>query len=371
MNNQKSHSAWILNLFSVKGIPLRIHFTFFLLLAWVGFEAQQAGESALLEIAFVLSIFVCVLLHELGHALTAKRYGIRTRDIVLYPFGGVAMLNHEPRAWAELVIALAGPAVNLLIALLILPFVPVDFINLKLPITGTLTQAFLGNLLLSNIFLLVFNMIPALPMDGGRVLRATLAILKVKQATVIAGRLSQLISAVMGLYAIYSGNPVLMIISALVFTSAFKEVFHFKAKNTFQAQRAADFMIAADKIHSLVHGTTLSEALRVSLRSLQSSFPVIYAGEVIGMVGKEDLLNAASQGDEQYISGLMSRDFPACFLNATLSEVLAKLEHAIYPLVVSDAGQFRGMIIKDKLTELLMLEGLRDSIGRIDEHEAD
>lgn len=161
----------------VAGIDVYVHATF--LLVFLGFPLSP------LNVLLVLSVFGCVLLHELGHALMARRFGIATHDITLYPIGGVARLARMPRApGAELLIALAGPAVNFVLAAALLPVV---FLGAGESIGGSMPGVFLGTLLSVNLILGLFNLIPAFPMDGGRVLRALLSgWLGRVEATVIA-----------------------------------------------------------------------------------------------------------------------------------------------------------------------------------------
>lgn len=198
----------------IKGIPIRLHITFFIIVPWLGSQhSSLAGTSALSESLFVLSIFGCVLLHELGHALTARKFGIGTQDITLYPFGGIALLNREAPPFAELFIAIAGPLVNLLIATLLFSFLAQD-------VDAFNPSGFAERLLGANLFLALFNMIPAFPMDGGRVLHSILQLLHIPWATLITVRLGQLLCLMLGLYALQSNNIILLLIAIIVFHGA-------------------------------------------------------------------------------------------------------------------------------------------------------
>ncbi len=210
----------------IAGISVRIHWTFLLLPLWVYFSALSAGAGislALTSAAFVLAIFGCVLLHELGHALAARNYGIETRDITLLPIGGLAALERMPRnPVQELVIAIAGPLVNVVIAGAVFLLMPLlaspDFLR------QSFWGIFLTRLAWVNVALVVFNLIPAFPMDGGRVLRALLAFrLPYVTATQIAARVGQFVAIAMGVYGLFSGNLMLMFVAGFVFLAAASE----------------------------------------------------------------------------------------------------------------------------------------------------
>jgi Zn-dependent protease len=211
------------------GIPLLVHPSFLLLVAWVFYQTGDQGAfTAGFVLAWVLTVFGCVLLHELGHALMARHFGIQTRDITLYPIGGVARLDRlSERSHEELCIALAGPAVNVVIAVLLTPlliFAAVAGVPFGDPQTAAVTDGALPLLAklvfgvwISNVGLVIFNLIPAFPMDGGRVLRALLADwLGRVRATDIAGRIGLVLSMVLAVLAILSLNPLLFLVSLFV-----------------------------------------------------------------------------------------------------------------------------------------------------------
>jgi Zn-dependent protease len=218
---------WSTRLGTFAGIDVYVHTTFFILIAWIAlahWQAEQSIRAAVEGVAFILALFGCVVLHEFGHALTAKRYGIKTRDITLLPIGGLARLERmpdDPRQ--ELWVALAGPAVNVAIAAIL--FAVLQATGALAPLdTLTMTGgSFLERLMVVNLFLVAFNMLPAFPMDGGRVLRAVLAIrMDYTRATQIAANIGQGMAFLFGLVGLFS-NPFLIFIALFVWIGAGQE----------------------------------------------------------------------------------------------------------------------------------------------------
>jgi stage IV sporulation protein FB len=216
--------SWSVTIGRVGGSEIRIHLTFFILLAWIGIAQYMGGgtAAAIDGVAFIIAVFACVLLHELGHAVAARRYGIATPDITLLPIGGLARLSRLPdMPGEEIVIALAGPAVNVVIAVLLIVVFgahidPNAMAELENPAAG-----FLARLAAVNVLLVLFNLIPAFPMDGGRVLRALIAFrLGRRQATEIAARIGQAIAFGFGFLGLIGGNPFLVLIAVFVFLAA-------------------------------------------------------------------------------------------------------------------------------------------------------
>jgi stage IV sporulation protein FB len=219
---------WSLKVLRVAGIDVRMHFTFLLFLAWIGYAHYQEGgaPAAVQGVLFISLLFGCVLLHEFGHAIAARAFGIHTPDITLLPIGGVARLERMPdKPWQELVVAAAGPAVNVVIALVLL---------LGLGISGSLFD--LGQMLHHpqvsvavklasfNIVMMLFNLLPAFPMDGGRVLRALLAMVtNYVRATQVATRLGQVMALGLGAWGLFSNNPLLIFIAFFVYLGAAQE----------------------------------------------------------------------------------------------------------------------------------------------------
>jgi Zn-dependent protease len=345
--------SWSFKLCSIKGTPLRIHFSFLLFLSWIVFSTQQAAgwNSAFIEGIFFLSIFLCVLLHELGHVFAARFFSISTKDITLYPFGGIAMLESAPKEKQELLIALAGPAVNVIIALAIW----ITRLHDMHPLIQSIFEI--------NISLAVFNMIPALPMDGGRVIRSILVMMKVKNATSICTKLSQGCSVLMGIAGIYFGSAMLCIIAGLVFFGALQESFAAHTQSVAIGRFTKDFLIEKDKLYCFNHGTTLSDALPIVMKAIQDHFPVLYHNKLMGLIDRSTLIQTAtSDPDDQYLSSFMSREVITTMADRPLLETLTlAAKHQLSIISVVDAEQqFLGFLIPSHVSDFMAVDTIRE-----------
>ena len=298
-----------LKLGTIAGIRIQVHWTFFLILAWILCTALIAGKgllAALSSIAFVLVLFGCVVLHELGHALAARFYGIPTRDITLLPIGGVARLERMPRKpTQELVVALAGPMVNVIIAvvLYILLVPAVGLANLTSP--SFQGASILQQLMFVNIALVAFNLLPAFPMDGGRVVRAVLAMLMdYVRATRVAAFIGQICAIGFGLWGLY--NPMLLLIAAFIFIGAATEARHVALSEELAGFQVRDGMRRQFRVVP-ANGLIREFALDL-LESQQDEFPVIRDGTFVGMVRIETALSAMESGTANTFAQVMQAD---------------------------------------------------------------
>jgi len=275
---------WRLGRFA--GIDVYVHATFLLLIGWVGYShwlANHLWSEVLSGVFFILALFLCVVLHEYGHALTARRYGIKTRDITLYPIGGVARLERMPdRPLEELWVALMGPLVNVLIAAGLFAYL---FFSRNLVPMNELTIAsgsFLERLMAVNISLVLFNLIPAFPMDGGRVLRALLAMrMEYVRATQIAANIGQGFAFLIGFVGLFS-NPFLVFIAFFVWIGASQEAGMVQMRNSISGIPVTRAMLTDFK--SLSPDDKLSQVVALVLAGSQHDFPVVdAAGKVAGI----------------------------------------------------------------------------------------
>jgi Zn-dependent protease len=353
----KRGSRWSLQLGRVLGIPIRIHFTFLLLLVWYGYYSTRHGDSAVLAVSFLILVFGCVVLHELGHATMARRFGVRTREIVLYPIGGIARLENIPEGRAELLIAMAGPAVNavlaaaLFLAILVwrLPFL--DLEQLLSP------ADVVGRLFLVNIVLFCFNLLPAFPMDGGRVLRASLSLaISPERATEIAATVGQGVAILFAAAGILLPNILLMIIALFVYIGASQEAFFYRQRAVIAGKTAREAMIT--RFETLAPQTSLGEAGEQLLATHQQDFPVVDVWDrVVGILPRSRLLQGlAERGDAAAVLDVMEREVPAVGPDDDLDRVLRQLRgKPDCPVLVLHEGKLLGMITLANLSEYIQI----------------
>jgi Zn-dependent protease/CBS domain-containing protein len=352
--------SWKMGTFA--GIDVFIHATFLLIIGWVGLSYwQQTGTLAgtLEGILFTLLLFGCVVLHEYGHALTARRYGIKTRDITLYPIGGVARLERMPdQPIQELWVALAGPAVNVIIAVLLFSWLIIS--NTLAPLTSlSMTSGpFIERLLLVNISLVLFNLIPAFPMDGGRVLRALLALrLEYTRATQIAATIGQGLALVFGFVGLFY-NPFLLFIAFFVWIGAAQEASMVQMKTALGGIPVGRAVIT--NYQSLAPQDTLGRAVELILAGSQTDFPVVENNIVIGVLTRQDILAALSRQDYSApIVNVMRRDFQVVDANEMLEPAFARLQACnCHTMPVTYNGRLVGLLTADNVGEFLMIQAV-------------
>ncbi len=351
-------TRWAFHLCTVSGIPIRIHVTFLLLLAWLAYAALSgAGPGRLMAVVFVLAVFACVVLHELGHSVVAQAHGVSVHEIVLYPVGGVARLDRTPPAAPELRIALAGPLVNVVIAGSL-------FLGLQaraaLHPLGSLRLGdgmWLQELLVANVLLALFNMLPAFPMDGGRVLRALLVtrLKDEERGTEIAAAIGQVLALAMGFYGFFSGTYMLIFVALLVFMGAAQETAVARGRTMVEGMRARDAMVR--DFRTLPVGSTLRDASDVLLETSQQDFPVMNGGEVVGVLSRQDLMRGlAGEGPTGYVAGAMAREYAVLAPDADLRDAAIALQTGAIPVaLVMEDGKLLGLVTMENLAELLVL----------------
>lgn len=355
---QHLDSRWAFGLCTVSGIPVRIHVTFLLLLAWLAYKALVGGgPGAIPGILFVLAIFACVVLHELGHSVVAQARGVTVHEIVLYPIGGIARLGHMPPASQELQIAIAGPLVNVVIAVSLYvglqaraAFQPMDALRLG---DGFWWQ----ELMIANVFLAAFNLLPAYPMDGGRILRALLtsAMKDEARATEVAATIGQVLAFCMGFYGFFSGAYMLIFIAILIYMGAAQESAVVRSRALVEGMRARDAMVREFRV--LPVGATLQEASDILLATSQQDFPVLNGEEVVGVLSRQDLMRGlATDGPGGYVAGAMRRQFASLEPDADLRDAAIALQTGELPVaLVMENGKLLGILTMENLAELLVL----------------
>ncbi len=354
---------WSLTIGRFGGTAVKIHVTFLLLLAWIGFSAwQQGGPAAARDsLVFIILIFVCVVLHEFGHILVARRYGIQAPEVTLLPIGGVASLQALPeKPSQEFAIAIAGPAVNFVIALVLLAvlgqFNAADLQRLDDP-----RVSLIARLADANLFLAIFNLIPAFPMDGGRVLRALLAMkLGRARATRIAASIGQAFAFGLGFLGLF-GNPLLIFIAIFVYVAAAGE-----AQMTAIHESARGLTVGQameTRFASLAANARLADAVDALLATAQHEFPVVDAfSKPIGLVTREDIFAALKDQDrDAAVAGFMRAPIETLRAEAPLDATVDRFlqQGAPADCVVDRDGVLVGVLGRQNLAEMMMIKSVR------------
>jgi len=348
---------WSLGIGKLAGIQVRLHITFLVFVVWIAVsQGVAAGDPrrALTSVALLLLVFACVVFHELGHALAARRYGIRTLDIVLLPIGGVARLERMPeKPSQELVVAAAGPAVNvvIVIALLLLYAArgePVPSAGLG----GGLTES----LLAVNLAMVVFNLIPAFPMDGGRILRALLAMsMPFAKATRAASIVGQTLALGFGLTGLFGGNPMLIFVGLFVFLAAGEERAIVETRTSLAGVPVRDAMLT--DFLTLDAEEPLQRAVDYLIAGSQADFPVLETGAPIGTLGRADLLAALQRdGARARVGDVVARDPASAGPGESLEGVLLRMrERGRSALPVVENGRVVGLVTLENIGDLLVV----------------
>jgi len=353
---------WNLRLGRVAGIPIEIHWTFWLLLMFVfvgDFSENGDTNAAFSGVFTVVAIFTCVVLHEFGHALAALRFGVKTRDITLYPIGGVARLERIPEnPVQELVIAIAGPLVNIVIVAILLAMGTVLPEHIEDP-SALVKSSILSRLLLVNTSLVIFNLLPAFPMDGGRIFRAFLALfMDYAQATRIAASVGQLM-AIIFVFVGLSGNTMLLFIAFFVWLGASSEATSVEQRVLLKSSLVRDAMLI--NYETVSDQSTIESVIQLLLKGSQSEFPVHQAltGEPLGVLSRNMILSSLA---EKGPGGLV-RDCPLDKLGrergsrplVAVSQQMRENGQTCLE-VTDDSGQIIGLLTQDNLSEFIMVQ---------------
>jgi Zn-dependent protease/CBS domain-containing protein len=350
--------SWSLPIVRIAGIQLRIHVTFLLLIAWLAFGYYTEGGSAAAagRVLFILLLFLCVVLHEFGHAFAAKAFGINTPDITLLPIGGVARLERmpeEPRQ--ELIIAVAGPAINVVIALGL--WLAIGWGPAADP-TVFEGPNLMMKLMQINVWLVLFNLLPAFPMDGGRILRALLATrMSYARATQTAASVGQGFAFVFGFLGLL-GNPILIFIALFVYVGASQEAALAQLKDISRGFPVSSAMVR--EFRSLPTSATLREAVDALLATSQHDFPVVdESGNVAGILTRDDLISALRRDDPQIrVGDVMRRDIPTVTTGTRFEEAFRIMQECNCPAVpvLDNMKRLVGLLTPENVSELMMIQ---------------
>jgi Zn-dependent protease/CBS domain-containing protein len=350
------------------GIEVRVHWTFLLLLAFFAFTGYQASGSlagALTATAVIVALFICVLLHEFGHSLVAQRLGLEIHSITLLPIGGVSNLESLPEKPSdELKITLAGPLVNVVLAPIFFgvglllgaaPRIPADLFTG----IGSVGQ-FLFYLGYLNVVLAVFNLIPAFPLDGGRILRALLATrLGALRATEVSSIVGQLFAVAFFLIGLLGGNILLALVAVFIFFGATGEAQMVRQREQTRGLRVSDVMGTKPRTETVTPYHTFGQVLDSVIHGYQEDFPVVDEnGELVGMITREEIM-AAAHSPQRYSSvrELMKTNVPTISSEADLFEdALPILQHSgLRALPVTENGELVGMLTIEDVGEARLL----------------
>jgi len=338
------------------GVPVRLHFTFILLLIFllfIGVGQHQSGQTFVL---YVLALFGSVLLHEVGHTLMARHYGIRTTEIVMYPIGGVSRPVRMPKGREEFWIAISGPLVNALIAAALFGWLAIEHQFVPFEVLRDPTNSNLAERIATGNFLLfAFNLLPAYPMDGGRVLRSLLMLFKPEEeATRITALAGQGLAAFLGLYGLLYSNFIVVFIAMFIYIGAAQEGAAVRGRllTTGVPVRAA--MIT--DFRTLSHGESIREAGNLLLATSQHDFPVVHGDTVLGLLTRSALVRAMlTAGPDAYVAAAMDRNPRRVSPDIPLSEVLEDLSAARAPALVMDGEKLVGLLTNENIAEFVLL----------------
>lgn len=350
---------WSLKIAQVFGIAIYLHWTFLILVGWIVFAHLAQGQSATQAaegLLFVLALFGCVVLHELGHALTARQFGIRTRDITLLPIGGVARLERIPEVpWQEFLVALAGPAVNVVIAAGLLAALILGDAFQHAAEVQLIGGLFLVKLLWVNVALVAFNLLPAFPMDGGRVLRSLLAMRMPRiRATQIAATVGQGMAILFGLAGLLTGQWALLFIALFVYVGAQAEAQATEMRSLFQNALVQDAMLT--RFESLAGSDSLARAAELLLAGDQQDFPVVTGNRLDGILLRSDLVEALNQGRGETTADAVCRKCPTVLPRDPLDRAVGLMEESgCSTLPVADGGRLVGLLSNENIGEWAML----------------
>jgi stage IV sporulation protein FB len=358
--------GWSINIGSIAGTAVRIHITFILFLIWIFVASWVQGgpEAAWNGLAFLILLFACVLAHEFGHIFTARAFGVATPDVTLLPIGGVARLERIPEApGEELLVAIAGPLVNVAIALALIVFFGASLSPQHLAAVESHQVSMIDRLAAVNLFLVVFNMIPAFPMDGGRVLRALLAMrLGHVRATEVAATIGQWTAFGLGFLGLFT-NPMLIFIAIFVYLAASSE-----AQLVAIRAMSRDVPVSAAMITqyaSLTPNERIDAAIETLLRTSQSVFPVVdESTRLVGVLGRDEMIRALKElGPDAAVAEVMTTEVPIMSHRGRLEEAFRMLQEKSKPAVgiVDASSRLIGLVTSETVGEMLMV---RDALPR-------
>lgn len=352
--------GWSVNIGTIAGTAIRIHVTFVIFLAWIWVASYLSGgaEAAWAGLIFMVLLFLCVLAHEFGHILTARAFGVATPDVTLLPIGGVARLERIPeQPRQEFLIAIAGPAVNVVIALGLMLLGHAHLSLQQLAAVESSKVSLVDRLADVNLFLAAFNLIPAFPMDGGRVLRALLAIrLGFVHATEVAATIGQWAAFALGFFGLFN-NPLLIFIAIFVYLAATSEARLVSLRAMSRGVPVGAAMVT--QFTTLTPEAPIEAAIETLLHTSQSEFPVVDShGQLVGLLGRDGMIRALKAlGPQARVADAMATGVPTIDHRHTLDEAFRLLQDKSAPAVgvTNRTGRLVGLVTAETVGEMLMV----------------
>jgi Zn-dependent protease/predicted transcriptional regulator len=368
--------SWSIKLLRIRGIEVKVHLTFLLILAWAAYRWGISGgkglEGALFGVVVTLLLFVAVTLHELGHSFQALRFGIPVKDITLWPFGGLAQIERIPQdPKQELRIAFGGPVVNLAIAALLIGlsatlrvqgWMGVD--RLYQALGEVSWEGLLAYLVTANLTLALFNLVPAFPMDGGRVLRAFLAMrMDHRRATKLAVGIGQALAWAIGLWGFVSGSYTLIFVAIFVYLAAGQEGRMVEVKGILGEMRVGQAM--SREVAVLKASDPLSRAVELTLGTMQADYPVVEKETLVGLLTAQDLLSGLRQrGADEAVGAVMHREPVTVSPDDLLFEVQEQMSRARLSAVpVAEAERVVGLLTTADVNETYRLLSVEPTLA--------
>ena len=353
--------SWSLTIGSIAGTQVRVHITFLLFLGWIFAASYVSGgaETAWSGLAFMVLLFSCVLAHEFGHIFVARGFGVATPDVTLLPIGGLARLERIPeKPHEEFLIAVAGPLVNVAIAAGLVFFAGANLNMTTLAAVESTNVSLVDRLAVVNIFLVLFNMIPAFPMDGGRVLRALLATrLGFVRATEIAAVIGQGFAFLLGFAGLF-GNPMLIFIAIFVYLAASGEASSVALRTMSQGVPVSTAMMT--NYATLTPEADVEDAVQTLLRTSQSEFPVVDRDlKPVGVLARGDIIRALKErGPAAKVADAMTSPVPTLGHRRCLDEAFRILQEKSAPAVavVDAGGRLVGLVTPETIGEMMLLQ---------------
>lgn len=368
---------WSFKIGRLLGIELRVHLTFFLIVAWAayvwGADAENQTQGAIYGAFIIIMLFICVVIHEMAHSKMAQHFGAGVASITLLPIGGVSQLKSMPEEpKKELLVSVVGPLSNVVIAALLavvwllLPnrvsLTSMSADELLNFLTSVSLQGFITYMLVINIMLALFNLVPAFPLDGGRVLRSILAMFMPSiQATRIAKTIGQGLALAFGVAGVFAQNPIWVVIAVFIFFGASQEGSGAEMKNILTRLTVRQALTGK---HDVVKpDTPLGDVVNIALHSYQEDFPVLgNKGQLVGLLTRGNLLAGLHKlGSDAPVREVMEKEFPTVSPDADFAEVFEKMnESRLKAIPVVDNSYFLGIITLEHLSEVFNLLSVTD-----------